>query len=82
MDAPYQLRTAADERENVSITQREYEGTTEVVIDFGPDVHATVDVVGDTAIVVAGDEQYEFEVPADASEITTNDGMLIIRETE
>lgn len=80
MDAPQQLRTAAMEREDVSITQREVDGTKEITIDFGRGVDAKLDVVGDTAIVVAGDQQYEFEVPGDASEITANDGVLIIRE--
>lgn len=78
MDAPHQLRTAA-EADDVTITQREYDGTSELTVDFGPDVDATVDVVGDLAIVVADDEQYEFEVPDETSEISTNDGMLIIR---
>ena len=42
---------------------------------------ASLDVVGNTAIVVAGDRQFEFEIPADATEVTTNDGMLIIKES-
>ncbi len=79
MEAPQQLRTAAAEHDDVSITHREYDDASEVTIDFGPGADATLDVVGDTAIVVAGDQQYEFDVPAGASEITTNDGMLIIR---
>jgi hypothetical protein len=80
MDAPQQLRVAAMERDDVSITQREYDGGQEITIDFGAGADAKVDVVGDTAIVVAGDQQYEFDVPSDASEIRTNDGVLIIRE--
>ena len=80
MEAPQQLRTAAMEREDVSITQRDVEGSNEITIDFGRGVDAKLDVVGDTAIVVAGDQQYEFEIPGDASEITANDGVLIIRE--
>ncbi|SFS13074.1 hypothetical protein SAMN05216559_4192 [Halomicrobium zhouii] len=79
MDAPHQLRTAADEHDDVSITHREFEETAELTVDFGADAHASVDVVGDTAIVVADGEQYEFEVPEEATEVTTNDGMLIIR---
>jgi hypothetical protein len=31
-------------------------------------------------IVVAGDRQFEFEVPDEATEFTTNEGMLVIRE--
>lgn len=80
MEAPQQIRSAAEEHDDVSITQREFDGETELTVDFGPGADASLDRVGDTAIVVADDRHYEFEVPADASEITTNDGMLIIRE--
>lgn len=79
METPHQLRSAADEREDVSITHREYEDENVVVVDFGPGVDATLDIVGETAIVVAGDQQFEFEVPEEATEVATNDGMLIIR---
>lgn len=80
MDAPRQLRTAAsDDQRDISITRRERDGEEEIVIDFGAGVDAKLDVVGDTAIVVAGDEQFEFEIPPEATEVTTNDGMLTIR---
>jgi len=42
-------------------------------------VEVTLDVVGDTAILVAADEQYEFPIPRGASDISTNDGILTIR---
>ena len=42
--------------------RREYDDRVEFVADFGPNGRSTVDVVGDTAIVVAGDEQYEFDI--------------------
>lgn len=80
MEAPRQLRMAAAEEEDVAITRREYEGENVVAIDFGADVDARLDVVDGTAIVVAGDRQFEFEVPPEATEITTNDGILVIRE--
>lgn len=80
MEAPRQLRSAANEDEDVSIATREYDGETVVVVDFGPGVDAELDVVGDTVIVVAGDRQFEFEYPSEAAEITTNDGMVLIRE--
>jgi len=80
MRTPSELRDAADEREDVVITHREEDGESLVAIDFGPGASATLDVVGDTAIVVAGDRQFEFEVPSAASELTVNDGMLFIRE--
>ena len=80
MEAPRQLRSAADERENITITRREYDDENVIAVDFGPGVEASVDVVGDTAIVVAGDQQFEFEIPAEATEVTANDGVLVIKE--
>lgn len=80
MEAPRQLRSAANEQEDVVITHREYDGETVITVDFGPGIEASLDVVGETVIVVAGDHQFEFERPAEATDITTNDGMLIIKE--
>lgn len=80
MEAPHQLQSAANERDDIKITRRDYENESVIVVDFGSRVEATLDIVGDTAIVVAGDQQFEFDVPAEAKEITTNDGMLIIKE--
>jgi hypothetical protein len=40
----------------------------------------TVDVVDNTAIVVVDGQQLEFDVPAEASEVTVNDGILTIEE--
>lgn len=80
MDPPRQLRSAADDRDDITITRREHEDENVIVVDFGPGVEASVDVVGDVVIVVAGDEQYEFERPSEATDIRTNDGMLIITE--
>ena len=79
MDTPGVLRSEADEDENVSVTRNEYEDELVIAVDFGPGVDAELDVVGDTAIVVAGDRQLEFEIPPEADEITTNDGVLTIR---
>lgn len=80
MKAPRQLRSAADEREDVTIAHREYEDESVVAIDFGPGVEASLDVVGDTAIVVAGESQYEFEIPPEATDVSTKDGILLITE--
>lgn len=82
MEAPAQLRTAADSREDITIARREYDGEHVIAIDFGPGVDATLDVVGDTAIVIAGDRQYEFDVPPGSVEMTTNDGILLLTERE
>jgi hypothetical protein len=80
MEAPGELRSAADERDDVTITRREYDDENVIAVDFGPGVKATLDVVGDVAIVVAGDRQYEFDIPSEATDITTNDGLLLITE--
>jgi len=50
-----------------------------VAVDFGTGVDAKVDVGGDAAIVLAGDREFEFEVLEAAIEVTTNDGILVIR---
>jgi len=42
--------------DDVTLTQREYDETVELTVDFGADAHASVDVVGNTTIVVADDE--------------------------
>ena len=80
MEAPRQLQSAANSREDITITRREYDDENVIVVDFGSDVHASMDIVGDTVIVVAGDQQYEFERPPEATDISTNDGMLVIKE--
>lgn len=54
----------------------DYADGTVLAADFGPG-EATVDVVDGTVIVVAGDEQYEFEVPAGAS-ASINNGVLTV----
>lgn len=80
MEAPRQLRSAANDQEDITITRREYEGEDVIAVDFGPGVDASMDIVGDMVIVVAGNRQYEFERPTEATDITTNDGMLLITE--
>ena len=78
MDAPNELETAADDRDDVVITRREYPDETVVAVDFGAAVPAALDVVDGTAIVVAGDRQFEFAVPEGATALRTNGGVLVI----
>jgi hypothetical protein len=80
MELPGTLRSAADERDDVTVTRQEYADETVVAVDFGAGVEASVDVVGNAAIVVAGERQFEFEVPEASNEVTTNGGMLVIKE--
>ena len=79
MKTPRELRSEANDREDVTVTRHEYEDELVIAVDFGPDATAAHDVVGDTVIVVAGDSQVEFEIPSEASEIRTNNGVLTIR---
>ncbi|WP_135824479.1 hypothetical protein [Halorussus ruber] len=80
MKTPQPLRSAADEEDDLTIARREYDDESVVTVDFGRGVEAKLDILGDTAIVVAGDRQFEFAVPDEATEFTTNEGMLVIRE--
>jgi len=54
-----------------------YDDRVVFALDFGSGTDATVDVVDGTAIVVAGDEQFEFEVPAGAQAFIHN-GVLTV----
>ncbi|WP_415381143.1 hypothetical protein [Halosimplex sp. TS25] len=79
MEAPRTLQSAAAEDEDIAITRRDFDGETLIVVDFGEGADAQLDVVGGTAIVVAGDRQFEFEVSDDVTDLSVNDGMLRIR---
>jgi hypothetical protein len=62
------------------VARMEYaDGTTLLAADVGPGRDASVDVVGDTVIVVVGDEQYDFALPegGDAQAFIKN-GVLTV----
>ena len=57
----------------------EYDDRAGLVADFGAGADGSVDLVGDTAIVVVGDDQYEFEVPAGVTtRASMNNGVLTV----
>ena len=57
----------------------EYDGRWGLVADFGAAAEGSVDLVGETAIVVVGDDQYEFEVPAGVTtRASMNNGVLTV----
>jgi hypothetical protein len=62
--------------EGIEARRFDYEDGTVLAADFGA-VDATVDVVGTTAIVVVGDEQYEFEI-SEGAEAAINNGVLTV----
>lgn len=79
METPRELRTVDDRDEHVRT--RKYDDGSVIVADFGADAgDLSVDVVGETAIVVVGDRQVEFELPEGADEISVNNGVLTIEE--
>lgn len=64
--------------QDVDVRRIERDGTVEFVADLG-DAEASVDIVDDTVIVVAGDDQYDLEM-ADASDAQAfmKNGVLTI----
>lgn len=63
------------------ISEMEYDdGTVVVAADVGVGREASVDVVGDTAIVVTDEDQYEFEIPEsdDDAQAFMKNGVLSI----
>ena len=67
--------------QDVAVDRRPVEGGVEYVADFGAATAASVDVVGDTVIVVAGEDQYELPVDGDAQAFMQN-GVLTIEVNE
>ena len=56
----------------------DYYGTTVLAADVGAAADATVDVVDGTAVVVADDGQYEFDLPAGDAEAFIRNGVLTV----
>jgi hypothetical protein len=79
MRTPQELRTT--DRQNTVATEHEYDGESLIAVDFGR-THAdlTVDIVDDTAIVITDSDQFEFDLPSEASEVTANNGVLTITD--
>lgn len=68
---------------DIEVSQREYDDRVVLAADFGPAADATVDVVGETVIVVAEDEQYEFEVGDEVdAEASLHNGVMTVEVTE
>ena len=77
MNVPEELREI--DREKAIVREYERDGVAAIAIDFGPEASdLSVDDVDGTVIVVAGADQFEFELPDDVEEITTNNGVLTV----
>jgi len=69
-------------REGTTLRRYEYEDAVVYAGDLGQIGDATVDVVDDTAIVVAGDEQYDLDLPSGDAEAFIHNGILTIEVTK
>ena len=79
MRVPQPLRDA--ENRDAAVRTVEYDDGSLIVVDLGtPTEEVAVDVLDGMAIVVAGDEQFEFELPPEASDVSVKNGVLTIRE--
>ena len=60
--------------------QYDYDDGSVLAVDFGTDTEASVDLVDETVIVVADDQQYEFELPDGADDAHTfmKNGVLTV----
>lgn len=68
-------------RDDERIARRyDYETESVIAVDFGVGNDASVDLVDGTVIVVDGDDQYEFDLPVDASDAHTfiRNGVLTV----
>jgi hypothetical protein len=65
------------EAENIDVSRFEYEDSVVLAADFGYVDSSSVDVVGDTVIVVADGEQFDIELDGDARAFMKN-GILTI----
>jgi hypothetical protein len=80
MEMPAELDDAAGAGDEIMLQERTHDDESHIVVDFGPlGGTPSLDVVGDATIVVVGDEQYEFQVPDDASDVSANGSVLTIR---
>ncbi len=60
------------------VRRYEYDDAVVLVADMGPGVEGSVDVVDETALVVTGDEQFEFPVPAGDAAASISNGVVTV----
>ncbi len=69
------------DRQGAVVRTVEYDDESVIAVDFG-NAHGTAsaDVVGTRVIVVFDGQQFEFDLPAEATDVSVNNGILTIRE--
>ncbi|OAQ53104.1 hypothetical protein HTG_09740 [Natrinema mahii] len=66
---------------DVVVRTFEYDDGSTIAVDFGTSAaDISVDVVGSTAIIVTDGEQFEFELPPEATAVSARNGVLTIDE--
>lgn len=66
---------------DIDLRRFDYDDRVELVADFGPASDVSIDIVGDTAILVVDGREYDLEVDGDAQAFMRN-GVLTIEVTE
>lgn len=78
MRVPRTLRSV--DHETAIVRTVTADGESEITVDFGAGAgDLAVDVVGGTVIATTDGDQFEFELPEDAEDVTANNGVLTIR---
>lgn len=78
MRVPRTLRSV--DHETAIVRAVSADGASEITVDFGASAgDLVVDVVGGTVIATTDDDQFEFDLPQDAEDVTANNGVLTIR---
>ncbi|NUB90098.1 hypothetical protein HTZ84_17515 [Haloterrigena sp. SYSU A558-1] len=79
MKVPNSLKNV--ERDDAVIRTFEYDDGSVIAVDFGnAAADLEMDVLGSTAIIVADGDQFEFELPPEASDVSAKNGVLTIAE--
>lgn len=71
-----------ERRDDVLARRYDYGDESVFVADIGAAKDGYVDVVDGTLIVVADDEQKEFDLPADEARASMNNGIVTVEVTE
>lgn len=79
MKVPESLRNA--DQHGAIVRTLEYDEKSVIAVDFGTEASDTsIDVVDSTAIIVTDGDQFEFELPPEASDVSVRNGVLTIEE--
>ncbi|AGB17409.1 hypothetical protein Halru_2838 [Halovivax ruber XH-70] len=79
MKVPQPLQNATER--GIVVRTLDYDDRSVIAVDFGAAAgDVAVDIVDDTVIVVADDQQFEFVRPPEAADVSVKNGVLTISE--